>query len=218
MLVSPERFVATRDGVGAMAAGILASPGARLLAMPGPRRWTALTTELLQECEVFRVSRTRARSPRTGDAHAFYRIDSVDWVNIVPLTDDGRVVMVRQYRHGLGELTLEIPGGMIDPGESPAEAAARELLEETGFRATEVVPIGTTSPNPALFGNRVHSFLGRGAHRVAPVHNDGTEETVVEVVSQDELRRIVRAGGVDHALVLAALHFLDLHREASDTA
>jgi 8-oxo-dGTP pyrophosphatase MutT (NUDIX family) len=181
--------------------------------MSGPRRWTALATELLQECEVFRVSRTQARSPRTGDRHAFYRIDSVDWVNVVPITDDGRVVMVRQYRHGLGELTLEIPGGMIDPGESPAEAAARELLEETGYRAAELVPIGTTSPNPALFGNRVHSFLGRDARRVGEVRNDGSEETAVELFSQPELRRIVRAGGVDHALVLAALHFLDLHRE-----
>jgi 8-oxo-dGTP pyrophosphatase MutT (NUDIX family) len=102
---------------------------------------------------------------------------------------------------------------MVDPGEIPAAAAARELLEETGYRAAQVVPIGTTNPNPALFGNRLHSYLGLDVERVAEIRNDASEETVVEIVSQAELRRMVRDGGVDHALVLATLHFLDLHRE-----
>jgi 8-oxo-dGTP pyrophosphatase MutT (NUDIX family) len=182
--------------------------------MAGPRRWTPLETEFLQDCDVFRVSRTAARSPRTGRRHVFHRIDSVDWVNIVALTHRDEIVMVRQFRHGLGEVTLEIPGGMVDPGESPEEAAVRELLEETGYRVDEVLPIGSVSPNPALFGNRVYSYLGRGAVSVAEVRNDGTEETVVELVHCDALRGLVRTGAVDHALVLAALHYFDLHREA----
>jgi 8-oxo-dGTP pyrophosphatase MutT (NUDIX family) len=182
--------------------------------MSGPKRWTPLETEFLQDCAVFTVSRTATRSPKTGARHDFYRIDSNDWVNVVPITTSGEVVMVRQYRHGLRDLTLEIPGGIVDANETPAEAAARELLEETGYQAGELVLIGTTSPNPAIFGNRVYSFLGRGAERVADVANDGTEETVVELVPEAELRGVVRRGGVDHALVLAAFHFLQLHREA----
>lgn len=182
--------------------------------MPGPKRWQPLETELLQECAVFNVSRTAVLSPLDGGRHTFYRIDSADWVNIVPITDAGEVVMIRQYRHGLRDFTLEIPGGLVDPGERPEQAASRELLEETGYRAAEIVPIGASSPNPALFGNRVHSYLGRGAERVAEIANEGNEETVVELVPQHELRRIVRDGGVDHALVLAALHFLDLFCEA----
>lgn len=185
--------------------------------MPGPKRWTPLQTEILQDCAVFTVSRTATRSPRTGDTHDFFRIDASDWVNVVPLTREGEVVMIRQYRHGTGEVTLEIPGGIVDPGEQPQVAAGRELVEETGYRASKLVSIGATSPNPAIFGNRVHTFLATDLEQVGEPENTGTEETVVELVSEQRLRRIVREGGVDHALVIAALHFLDLHREAGGT-
>jgi len=172
-----------------------------------------LDTEFLQDCAVFSVSRTLAKSPSTGERHPFFRIDSSDWVNIIPITPDGDIVMVRQYRHGLDGFTVEIPGGMVDAGESPSEAASRELLEETGFRAAEIESLGTTNPNPALFGNTLHVFLGRGALRVAEVRNESTEETHVEVVSPQDLERLVRDGSVNHALVIAAFYLLDLALE-----
>jgi ADP-ribose diphosphatase len=178
--------------------------------MGNPRRWTRLSSERIQRCRVFDVQRIRARSPRSGREHDFFGIESVDWVNVVPLTSDGQVVLVRQYRHGADHLTLETPGGMIDPGETPAEAAARELLEETGYAARELMTLGSVNPNPALFGNRLHAFLARGARRVAEVENDGTEETSVELVPWSELRRLIREGVVDHALVVAAVYLLDL--------
>jgi 8-oxo-dGTP pyrophosphatase MutT (NUDIX family) len=175
---------------------------------PGP--WTAVAAEPLQDCVVFRVSRTLARSPHTGSVHPFFRIDADAWVNVVALTDDDRVVLVRQWRHGAGEVTLEIPGGAVDPGESPQAAAERELLEETGFRARALESLGVLNPNPALFGNRVHTFVARGCERVSEVRNHGLEETAVELVPRGELRERVRAGQIDHALVVAALHLFEL--------
>jgi ADP-ribose diphosphatase len=178
--------------------------------MSRPRPWTKLEDEAIQDCRVFSVRRVRARSPRTGDAHDFFAIDSSDWVNVVAITPDEHVVMVRQFRHGAARVTLETPGGLIDPGETPGAAAARELLEETGYAAAELVPLGAINPNPALFSNRLHGFLARGAQRVAEVRNDRTEETHVELVPLADLREQVRAGHVDHALVIAVAYLYEI--------
>ena len=174
--------------------------------------WEEVERELLQDCRVFTVSRMKSRSPHTGEAHPFYRIDSSDWVNVVALTARDELVMVRQYRHGEGRVTLEIPGGLVDPGESAATAAARELLEETGYRAAAVEKLGVVNPNPALFGNRTETFVARGAERVAEILNGHTEETVVELVPLAELRETLRAGRITSALVIAALYWFELER------
>jgi 8-oxo-dGTP pyrophosphatase MutT (NUDIX family) len=178
-----------------------------------PTPWPELEREALADCRVFTVSRSRARSPHTGGQHDFYRIDASDWVNIVPLTEAGEVVMIRQYRHGECAVTLEIPGGIVDPGESPAQAAARELLEETGYRCTgEPIATGVLNPNPALFGNRVHSFLAERVCWEREIECGETEDTHVELVRLADLDRVLRAGTVSSALVIAAFHWMRLHR------
>jgi ADP-ribose pyrophosphatase len=167
--------------------------------------WTIVATELLANLRVFELHRERSRSPRTGAEHDFYVLRGTDWCNIIPLTDDGQVVMIRQFRHGTREVTLEVPGGMVDPGDpSPLEAARRELLEETGYAADVVAPIGVIHPNPAIQRNACHSFVARGARRVAAPAFDQTEDIEVVLVPLAEIPERLARGEITHALVVVA--------------
>jgi ADP-ribose pyrophosphatase len=182
--------------------------------MTKPRPWEVLRTDRMADFRVFSVS--ALHSERLGDAlaHTFVRIDCADWVNVVPLTAANEVVMIRQFRHGAGVETLEIPGGMVDEGEDPMAAAARELLEETGYRSAKLERIGSVNPNPALFGNRLHSFVARDCVAVSELANDLHEETVVELVPVREIPELLRRGAIDHALVMVAFAWLDLRADA----
>jgi ADP-ribose pyrophosphatase len=175
------------------------------------RPWETLGASRVYDCRLFSVTESRRRSPRTGELHDFYVLESPDWVNIVPLTPDRRVVMIHQYRHGIGEFTLEIPGGMVDAEDpSPLLAARREMREETGYDSDDVVALGVIHPNPAIQGNRCHTFLARDVEPRGGVSFDSTEETEVVLVSLDEIPRLVREGTINHALVVVAFHHLML--------
>src|SRR4051812_34321422 len=107
---------------------------------------------------IFKTGFVDGIHPRTGTTKRFSLIDAVDWVNIIALTADEQVVLVRQYRVGIDALCLEIPGGMVDPGETPMEAAVRELREETGYSGGHWKQIGTIAPNPAIQNNWLHTL------------------------------------------------------------
>jgi 8-oxo-dGTP pyrophosphatase MutT (NUDIX family) len=167
--------------------------------------WHELSREQLADCRIFTVERSRAMSPSDGSEHDYFRVRSQDWVQVVPVTVDNEVVMVRQYRHGSQQVTLEIPGGLVDAGEDPAVAALRECEEETGFTAPSVQPLSSLNPNPAIHAHRLHAFVAPGAHRVAAIRNTATEQTEVELVPVAGLAERLRAGAIDHALVAATL-------------
>lgn len=171
------------------------------------KNWEQINREELADYRIFKLWRETRRSPRTGAAHSFFVLHTPDWVNVIPLTPEGRVVMIHQYRQGTAEVTLEIPGGMVDADESdPAEAARRELLEETGYVADELVHIGTVDPNPAFLDNQCHTYLALNARWQQPPQFDGAEDIGVEEVPLDEIAGLIRNGRITHALVVAAFY------------
>ena len=169
--------------------------------------WAFLTSKILQSCRVFTVRNERYRSPRTGQEHDFFLIDSPDWVNVIPLTGDGKVILVKQFRFGTKDFSLEIPGGMLDDGDTPAGAAARELLEETGFAGDEPDFLGSVHPNPALHTNRCYTYLVRNAAFQKSPEQDSTEDVEVEIVPLKDIPKLIQEGVITHALVIAAFYW-----------
>ena len=167
--------------------------------------WRRIATKILADLRILKVQEVTAVSPKTEQAHNFFVLDTVDWVNVLPITDDDEVVFVRQYRHGSDALSLEIPGGMVDPGEMPDIAAARECLEESGFFAQGLTSLGVLNPNPAVFNNRLHTFVAKGVRPSAAIQNTATEQTEVVLVPVAELSEMLLDGRIDHALVAATL-------------
>jgi 8-oxo-dGTP pyrophosphatase MutT (NUDIX family) len=172
--------------------------------------WRRGRSEQVADCRVFKVRRDYSADPRGGREHDFYVIEAPDWINVIPLTKDNEVVLVEQYRHGAEAVSLEIPGGMVDPGEEPRETAARELFEETGYEAAEVVFLGRTRPNPAIQDNWIHTFLARGAEYRREPLNEGTERTRVRLEPLGRIPALIREGAIDHSLVVVGFHWLAL--------
>ncbi len=175
-----------------------------MIAMVKPVAWVTLDTEVLGTFPIFELRRSLQRSPLSGREHHFLRLDCPDWVNIIAVTDDRQLVLIEQYRHGTDEITLEIPGGAVDPGEDPATTAARELEEETGFRAAELVEIGRVDPNPAFLSNRCWTYLALGCRDVGQIDPDPSEEIEVSLAPLNDFGRLIDEGRITHSLVIAA--------------
>ena len=179
------------------------------------RPWETLEVGEIEDHRVFGFQEVLRRSPRTGKTAIYKVLHAGPWTNVVALTPDDRVVLVEQYRHGVDALTLEVPGGVLEPGEEPAAAAARELVEETGYTGDPPELLGTIHPNPAIQNNVCTVWLIAGARRTAEPTPDEGEDIAVHTVPRREIPGLIRRGRLTHSLSVAAFHLLDLRRQDS---
>ena len=170
------------------------------------RRWRRLGAERVQRCRVFDLDRVRYEPPDGRAPREFFVVDAPDWINVIPLTDDRRVVLVRQFRFGTDDVTLEIPGGMCDAGEPPEAAARRELREETGFDTDGLRSLGWVHPNPAIQGNRCHTYLAEGVRRFGVPSPDPDEAFEVVLEPIDTIPSLIASGVISHSMVVAAFY------------
>lgn len=175
-----------------------------------PHPWEVVSEQQIADCRVFEVHQEHCLHPADGREGDFYTISSRDWVNVLALTSRKELVMVRQYRFATRELSLEIPGGIIDPGESPLDAGVRELREETGYAGNNARIIGHCSPNPAILRNRCHFALVEDVICSEALDLDEHEEIEVLAMPLDEVFRMAATMQIQHTLTLNALLYLKL--------
>jgi 8-oxo-dGTP pyrophosphatase MutT (NUDIX family) len=176
--------------------------------------WQLGDDTTLAETRIFTLRQRRATSPARPDTPGdFVYLDSADWVNVIALTAAREVVLIEQYRHGTNEVTLEIPGGMVDPGEAPLAAGVRELAEETGYGSEQAELIGSVTPNPAILNNRCYTALVSGVELRGATALDLHEEIGMRLVPLTDIAGLIRDGHIHHALVIAAFHHLTLRED-----
>ncbi len=161
--------------------------------------------ETLVENWLFRLRRERFQSRQSGKTHDFYVTHLADGVHVIALTTDQQVVMVRQFRAGSRRDSLETPGGLLDPGEDPCAAGARELLEETGYAGDPPELLGTIWPIPALLSMRISTIVIRNARPIAEPHLDQSEELTLELVPSADIPSLIKNGRIDHGVCVAGL-------------
>ena len=174
---------------------------------PQPSRWDKQSESILTSTRIFDLRTARYRHPVRQTERDFYVVHSPDWVNVIALTADHRLVLVKQFRFGVDDFSLEIPGGVMDLDEVPIAAGLRELREETGFVGQSARVIGRVHSNPAILSNACHIVFVENVVRGAELAWDADEEIEVLTAPVDEVYAWAHSGRITHSLVLDALFY-----------
>lgn len=171
------------------------------------RKWKVLQSKpLLNLGEWLNVRQEEVELPSGKTIPTWFVLDFPDWINVIAIDKEGNFVMEDQYRHALGETHFELVAGVIDAGETPLEAARRELSEETGYEGGEWSLFMTLSPNPTNHTNLSYTFLATGVEKVRDQHQEATEDIHVDILTRDEVWQILQSGGIIQALHAAPLY------------
>ena len=170
------------------------------------KEWKVLESEYLVRRPWLTARRDRLELPDGRIIPEYYVLEYPDWVNVIAITKDGQFVMERQYRHAARKISLELPCGVMEEGETPLEAAQRELLEETGFGGGQWKKLMELSPNPSAMSNTTHCFLAIRVEKIAEQHLDETEELSVLFMTKEEVKRMLNENQICQALMVAPLY------------
>lgn len=175
------------------------------------KRWQTLEAKEGSDLKIFRVNWFKRQNQEIGKTGDFVVLDSPLWVNIIPITKNNEVVLVRQYRHGIDEITLEVPGGLVDKNEEPHDAAERECFEETGYKSkSRAILLGENHPNPAFLNNVCFSYVWFDCELMGKQKLDGNEDIDVLLVPLKDIPRMILDNEIKHSLVLTAFFFYSL--------
>ncbi len=177
-------------------------------------QWKLLNSEIKFSDRLLKIRHDLYHFSKSGNAKDYTVIETSDWVNIIPVTPDGLIILIKQFRHGREEVVIEIPGGIVENNEDPSEAAKRELLEETGYEGKELVSLGTVIPNPAIQNNRCHIFLASNVLKVSGQSLDPQEAIEIFFATREEVYKMIREGKIDHSLVIDAFCLLMLYENS----
>ena len=167
--------------------------------------WKLIQEQIEYKTKIFNLLKRDMELEEENQRGTFFSFDPPDWINVIALTDAAEVILVEQFRFGTQSVTLEIPGGMIDPGEDALSTAKRELLEETGYASDQWQSLGKVSSNPAIQTNYTHMFLATGCIQVQQQDLGEHEVINVHAMPMSDFLGLVDSGEVHHALVVAAV-------------
>ena len=168
-------------------------------------RWQTLDSEYLVERPWLTARRDKVRLPNGRVFNEYYVLEYPEWVNVVAITKEGKMILERQYRHARGVVSTEIVAGVVEPAESPLHGAKRELREETGYTGGTWSKLMTIAPNPSTMSNLCHCFLAEGVEPTETQHWDDTEDLDVMIVDQQDVLDMLRQGRFIQALMVAPL-------------
>jgi len=171
-------------------------------------KWETINTKIVDNFKIFDLIWITRQNKSLNKKSDFVVLNSPQWVNIIPITKDNKVVLIEQYRQGIDDLTIEVPGGLIEPYENPLNAAMRECKEETGYSSnSEAVLLGINSPNPAFLNNKCYSFVWFDCEKTDKQHLDKNEDIRVFELPMEDIKEWILTGKINHSLVLTAFFF-----------
>ena len=176
--------------------------------------WKNKESKLVADCRVFSVYRNLAEAPQSNEIRDFYVLKLSNWANVIPITEEGNVVFVKQYRHGTSQVTLEIPGGIVDAEDlNTKHTAERELFEETGYKSQELIFLGRHNPNPALQDNICDTYLALNAKQIASpaFDKEGYEQIELCLMPLAAVPQLIANNDIAHGVVITAFYYLGLY-------